>query len=945
MAVLEQEVVVANFDATDQWSIAARSGAAPGKPIVVTICLSNAQAHANMVTVPSGFTLISEEGDDGNVAYILKYLKASSGSESGTYDFIGSVSTWGTIAAMWLDGADDADPIDVFAGANNGTGSGSTATAPSVTTTEDGALIDRTFADRNGASTVTLSVDRTLWNAGERSACGVQDQGTAGATGTNDATLTAASRWAAMTVAYKPSTEVEPTERLQPKVITRLPVALEDLAVQTTSEQADEIRIVPPEGEGTVSDERTVLVIHCRDHLPASAIVGKPATSTDLVEANDPEVTGASVLGCLMPVGHVQSGNYVFSVDPLHDLPSPRIIAYALRVRWVHPTVHHAATPLFNAQGSSDPVGSPDGLVRFPAITPDATALKSLRLCLGTARRTGVWTMDPSLTRVHPGTDEGSYHAAGYEDWAVTTEAPERTAEHDDPLEPPDRYYGRVGLSWLLQGAPDYGRPGAPDHTGTEAVSWASAKLVATDPGTPQAATSIEVYRHTASMAGDPETNGTLVRTFAPSGTAVDDGLAAETAYFYQLVAKNAEGSTLGEEFRVTTWRQAAYVLDEAQTMVVPMTIDEFGIANKEYRGSDLNSTSWDYEHPGGSLLVFVGAFDPVELAEITGVTADAVAMDVGRIVESPPSSGGGYIASGAFFLADVAAGTITLAVTTSGGSPEVPRWQVYSLSGPSVELVFVGFFGSSTFTTTKGSVVATNDAEEGDLLIDFLAWRNSAIGIASIGEDQTQELADNAPTRMNGTSRVRPSTAVMMTQFPDDDSPTNCRIHHAAILRSSGGVGTTMRALRVDIGRAALTDADLTTNPSVLIEIFDESAVKVGERTITDLELIGDGVQELVTTSELVAPQTIEIHLTNTGRVPAIWGLLGLEPGFVAHDAATSDAGPAQTDAATATYEEAPIPAPADLTATAVTGPAVDLAWTPADPTLQTRIYRRRIS
>jgi hypothetical protein len=961
MAVLEQDVVATNFDNTTSWSVAARSGAPSGTPIIVTICLNHQQLHANMVTVPAGFTLIHEEGGgSANVAYILKYLKASSGSESGTYDFEGSVSTWGTIAAKWLDGADDADPVDVFAGANSNLTSEATAVAPTVTTTEDGCLIDRTFMDRNGVSTMGLSgLDRTLWNASQRSAAGVQDQASAGATGTNSATLSASNRWAAVTVAYKPATE--PTARLLPELLTQLPLALEDLAVQTPSAQGDQILISVPEGEGTVPDERTVLVILCRDYLPESAIVGVPTGALGPIEANNPEVTGASLLVYWMPTGYVHADpQYVFTVDATASagLSSPRIVAYPLRDRWVHPTVPLAATPVFLAQGGSEPVGAPDGLVRFPAVTPDATALKSYRLCLGSARRTGVWTLDANLDLVFPRSDENAYYIAGYEPWDSTLEAPLRTASHDGPLNPPDSYYGRVGLSILWQGAPDYGLPGAPDHTGTEAVSWESMKLVAArDTDHPNATTSIEVYRHTASMAGEPVANGTLIHTFSPDGQTVHGtGWVKETEYYLQLRAVNANGATLGPEFTRTTWRQAVHTLTDAQTLVVPMDIEEVGVTieKEEYHGSNADAVSWLYNHPAAAtmLLVFVSALDNDEAAVVSSVTYDGVAMTKIRADQSSPSSAGGRMIVGAFVMMAAPSGSaaLTVQITGGAGNQDNYRWHVYSLSGLNLALRGNEQWNGSTVFDTSGRQMNVV-AELGDLCIDYLAWRNGAINVASIDPKQTQRLADDSPTRQNGTSVLatsavlNPGGSVSMFQYADDDSPSNIAAHYGLAISSDGGTGSEMRSLEIDVGRAALTDSDLTSDPSLLVEVYDETPTLVGSRSITDLSLVEGGVQEIVTTSPISAPQTIEIHLTNTGRVVAVWPMLGSEESNVDHTVSVAAVIPGPTATIGATHEAPAIDAPTGLSATPVAGPAADLEWVNARPDLQTRIYRRRTS
>lgn len=206
MAVAENDLQISSFTNTGTFTVAAPTAAPSGKPIIVCI-LTNDRAQSSAITPASGFTLVAEEGltSSTNVAYISVWKKTSSGSESGNYTFTSSDgSTWGDIAAFWLSGADDSNPVDQTAGDNNGTGSGTTATAPTVTTTRDGALVQRIWMDRNGLTTMTLpALDRTLWNASRRGASGVDDQTSAGATGTSAATLTATNRWAAMTVAYK----------------------------------------------------------------------------------------------------------------------------------------------------------------------------------------------------------------------------------------------------------------------------------------------------------------------------------------------------------------------------------------------------------------------------------------------------------------------------------------------------------------------------------------------------------------------------------------------------------------------------------------------------------------------------------------------------------------------------------------------------------------------
>jgi hypothetical protein len=69
------------------------------------------------------------------------------------------------------------------------------------------------------------------------------------------------------------------------------------------------------------------------------------------------------------------------------------------------------------------------------------------------------------------------------------------------------------------------------------------------------AAVSHDLYRHTASMSGDPEGNGTLVQaSFDPTTGVTDTGLSASTTYYYQAVSRGRYGDkVLSNEISITT--------------------------------------------------------------------------------------------------------------------------------------------------------------------------------------------------------------------------------------------------------------------------------------------------------------------------------------------------------------------------------------------------------
>jgi len=91
------------------------------------------------VTAPSGWTLILENDDTGNGVDIRSYYKAAGASEPADYTWTLDTNKDVAGVVMTLRGVNTASPIDAQSGAADQTGTGTTATASSITTTADGA--------------------------------------------------------------------------------------------------------------------------------------------------------------------------------------------------------------------------------------------------------------------------------------------------------------------------------------------------------------------------------------------------------------------------------------------------------------------------------------------------------------------------------------------------------------------------------------------------------------------------------------------------------------------------------------------------------------------------------------------------------------------------------------------------------------------------------------
>ncbi|MEE9268703.1 MAG: hypothetical protein V3V49_00420, partial [Candidatus Krumholzibacteria bacterium] len=162
----------------------------------------------NAIISPAGWTVIDDgvDGDKGNARTTVVY-KVAGPSEPAVFTFTSSAAKKAVGAILRYSGNDPTTPIDVSAAV---AGSSINPTAPSVTTTIDGALILRLFGAKKAPDGTNPfppgTVGRFAIEVAGKVGGGAADaaQASAGASGTAAFLLAASGGWRAVTVAIVP---------------------------------------------------------------------------------------------------------------------------------------------------------------------------------------------------------------------------------------------------------------------------------------------------------------------------------------------------------------------------------------------------------------------------------------------------------------------------------------------------------------------------------------------------------------------------------------------------------------------------------------------------------------------------------------------------------------------------------------------------------------------
>jgi MSHA biogenesis protein MshQ len=166
------------------------------------------------ITAPAGWNLIRRTNESTNVG-MATYYKVAGGAEPANYTFtIANGSKW-AIGISRITGADTSDPIDVHGGQ---TGSGSSVTAPSVTTTAANDLVLAFYTNKKAATYTPAGTTTERYDV-PNSSGGLPSnmmasfvQTSAGATGNRNATASESEAWVGQQVAIQipapPSTKL-----------------------------------------------------------------------------------------------------------------------------------------------------------------------------------------------------------------------------------------------------------------------------------------------------------------------------------------------------------------------------------------------------------------------------------------------------------------------------------------------------------------------------------------------------------------------------------------------------------------------------------------------------------------------------------------------------------------------------------------------------------------
>jgi hypothetical protein len=182
-------------------SVAYPTGTAAGKTLVYLLAYTNT---ATISTPPAGFTAGSTQANGTRT--LALYTRVCDGSESGSVSVTLSASVR-RVGAMLLVDATAATPIDL---AGFATGTGTTGTAPAITTTGDNRLGVRVLAVAGNSGAVTIPSTSRLYvsdgtgSGGITLAASTESFTTAGTTSTAAFTWGVSVEWIACTLALSP---------------------------------------------------------------------------------------------------------------------------------------------------------------------------------------------------------------------------------------------------------------------------------------------------------------------------------------------------------------------------------------------------------------------------------------------------------------------------------------------------------------------------------------------------------------------------------------------------------------------------------------------------------------------------------------------------------------------------------------------------------------------
>ena len=359
----------------------------------VFISISN-----NTITTPTDWTLVSNDVI-ASTRRIYIFSRVHDENDPSSYTFTFSAGSNYSMVQVALQGYATADPIDVGPTADSNATSGTTLTAPSVTTTVAEALFLTFFASINNQTSNTLSTPSgmTLVQAqtgngtvGHSALLSREDRASAGSTGTRTSTSGQSAPWGAVSLAIAPQSAT--TGVLASS--TPLPAG----ALPGTVSQTGELTGVAPPPTGSLTGTQTADgALAASAPLPSSALSGT--------------VSQTGVLAGTMPLpSGALTGTQTASGALAGSAPPP---AAAVDVSVIAPGELAAASPL----PTSDLAG-----------TQTASGVLDAAAALPSGALTGTQTVDVALNGV-ASLPVGALSAAVWDtgDLAGTTPVPSGT--------------------------------------------------------------------------------------------------------------------------------------------------------------------------------------------------------------------------------------------------------------------------------------------------------------------------------------------------------------------------------------------------------------------------------------------------------------------------------------------------------------------------------------
>jgi hypothetical protein len=196
-------------------------------------------------------------------------------------------------------------------------------------------------------------------------------------------------------------------------------------------------------------------------------------------------------------------------------------------------------------------------------------------------------------------------------------------------------------------------------------------------------------------------------------------------------------------------------------------------------------TTISDFEHPGGTLIVFHtiadGAITTERTVSLTFDGSSATKLDTAFL-----EAGGVQVDA---FAIESAAETADIVATINTSHS---RRSLFAVPvGAGVGVVRTGKNSVPVNNSVALSTSSTVDTATGNLVLQCARWRNSGTSVNSYATDQTQVLSDDSPTRCDLSKKSASGGSTTVTTTLDAASEGNAMASIAVVLEAVATVNT----------------------------------------------------------------------------------------------------------------------------------------------------------